>query len=210
MMLYYFEGKWKVASSGLPDASGKVFIESEDPVQPITDQEIQPTREHHKTKSDGTFADLFWRIFNEKGYKIPDETDKNMCFMFELATPKNKVIVNYTEDYLYLHGCRNLTNLYEDDPTPFALKYNWLCSPSFEFKSIEEVLEASKKLNPAYAEGFVIRDHKFQRVKVNLQHILFFHLFFCPFSFLCSSLHCRLNLHFMYKYPCLVGTIKEV
>jgi hypothetical protein len=31
-----------------------------------------------------TYSDVFWEIFNSKGYKIPDN-HTNYCFMFELT-----------------------------------------------------------------------------------------------------------------------------
>jgi len=86
--------------------------------------------------------------------------------MFELATPMNKVIVAYQVNHLHLHGCRNMTTLLEEDPLPFSQKYNWNLVPSHDFFSLDDVLAASKKLNAIYAEGFVVRDHKFSRIKI--------------------------------------------
>jgi hypothetical protein len=52
---------WNVASSSVPDASGKL-------------------------PNGKTFAQLFWDIWKTLGYKFPD--DKSMCYMFEMLTPR--------------------------------------------------------------------------------------------------------------------------
>lgn len=37
----------------------------------------------------------------------------------------------------------------------------------FEYKSLPEVVDAAKTLNPHFREGFVVCDHRFNRVKVS-------------------------------------------
>jgi len=118
------------------------------------------------TETVTTFSELFWKIWISKNYSLPDATDQDKCFMFELATLTNRVVVFYKEEHLYLHGVRNLSTLLEEEPENFAQKYNWTCSPSFNLNSLDEVIKAASALNPIEAEGFVVRDVHFNRVKI--------------------------------------------
>ena len=75
MTLYWYDGHWEVSSSGMPDAAGEM------------------------NGFNITFADLFWKVWNEElGYEIPRETD--CCFMFELMTPYNRVVVRHAKSDL--------------------------------------------------------------------------------------------------------------
>ena len=58
--LYYYKDEWHVQTSGTPDASGQVG-----------DTEF-------------TFAELFWKVFKEKGHKLPEKELYHCCFVFEL------------------------------------------------------------------------------------------------------------------------------
>eukprot|EP01130_Rhizamoeba_saxonica_P015273 TRINITY_DN6814_c0_g1_i3.p1 TRINITY_DN6814_c0_g1~~TRINITY_DN6814_c0_g1_i3.p1 ORF type:complete len:214 (-),score=45.01 TRINITY_DN6814_c0_g1_i3:12-653(-) len=89
-----------------------------------------------------------------------------MCFMFELVSQSNTIVVQYTEDNLLFHGCRNLDTLNEESPDFYAKKYNWNLPKYYEFESLEEVVDAAKRLDPLIQEGFVICDSNFNRVKV--------------------------------------------
>jgi hypothetical protein len=148
MTLYWYDGEWRVASSGTPDASGPV-----------------------NNDSSGTFADLFWRTWNELGYQPPMQKSL-CCYMFELMTPANRVIVPHTENRLVLHGVRQLIHDYpgfnynELDPATIAATNGWECVKSHPITSFEDCVRASEALNPMQCEGFIVVDAKFNRVKV--------------------------------------------
>lgn len=67
----------------------------------------------------------------------------------------------------YLHS-REVDTLQELHPEQFAEKYNWRLVKKYPMTNIDEVIEFSRNLNPLKAEGFVICDSKFNRVKVCL------------------------------------------
>jgi hypothetical protein len=69
--------------------------------------------------------DLFWGIFKACNYKLPGPEDQNKCFIFEVVTPRHKIIVDYNEDDLFLHGVREMESLLEEQPESYGLKYNW-------------------------------------------------------------------------------------
>lgn len=152
MVLYYYNNEWNVSSSGNPDASGD-----------CKDTKL-------------TYNKLFWKIFSELQYQIPDE--KNHCFIFELVSPLNKIIVNYDKNDLVLHGVRNLDTLIESDHITFAKKYNWNFS---NYEPYEYSLEHYKNIiddtNPHETEGVIVCDEFFKRIKIksikylNLAHM---------------------------------------
>lgn len=95
MTIYWYEGKWHVASQGKPDASGKVTclgvsvclffgftIYFRQQAPRLTDEEYQKLP---------TYAEVFWKIWNDLGYKLPSEEDRHLCFMFELELEQSIV-----------------------------------------------------------------------------------------------------------------------
>lgn len=59
-----------------------------------------------------------------------------------------------------------MKNFQEIFPEEIIKYTGWECVQFFEMKSIEECVEAAKKLNPMESEGFVVCDGKFNRVKI--------------------------------------------
>jgi hypothetical protein len=119
-------------------------------------------------------------LWDKLQYKLPEDTTK--CYMFEMISTRNKVIVTPDEDQMYLdkhlycvayfsiylHGARDLTTLQELPPKQLSERYGWKLVPEFisKFVSVEEVIQAARKLDPGKHEGFVITDAHFNRVKV--------------------------------------------
>ncbi|NJL66833.1 MAG: hypothetical protein HC894_08585 [Microcoleus sp. SM1_3_4] len=69
------------------------------------------------------FAELFWKVWQELGYQLPSATDE--CFIFELMTPYNRIVVQQANNRIALHGVRNIQTLRESDPSFWADKYGW-------------------------------------------------------------------------------------
>lgn len=94
--LYWYEDKWYVATRNVPDASGPI----------PTGVGVEQT----------TFAQLFWEIWYEMGYASIYEANpeiKNYCFMFELTSPYNEIVVKHKTSKITLLGCRKLETLQE-------------------------------------------------------------------------------------------------
>eukprot|EP01127_Copromyxa_protea_P024066 TRINITY_DN930_c0_g1_i4.p1 TRINITY_DN930_c0_g1~~TRINITY_DN930_c0_g1_i4.p1 ORF type:complete len:294 (+),score=44.09 TRINITY_DN930_c0_g1_i4:167-1048(+) len=138
--LYWYKGEWHVSSSGVPDASKGL------------------------TADGSTFAELFWGIWNSLDMRLPTET--HMCYMFEMLSKRNVIVVHPKKEEIVLHGVRNLETLQELDPAPISQKYAWPCAKTFDLKTLPDILLASKNLDPTEAEGFVVQDQNFNRVKV--------------------------------------------
>lgn len=142
MTLYYYDNQWQVSSSGTPDASGNI-----------------------SDISSSTFKDLFWKTWNEMGYTL-DYANKNYCYMFELCTPYNRIVVHHKTPKIVLHGARDLRSLKESNPIVEAHKNNWECVKTYNLQSWEDIIKVSKELDPMKSEGFVVCDCEYNRVKV--------------------------------------------
>lgn len=151
IQLYYYDGAWQVASSGMPDAAGQV------------------------NGFDRSFAELFWEVWNELGYKLP--TDTKICYAFELMTKYNRVIVKHEKSDIVLHGARDLSDLRELNPIVEAYNNKWKCVPTYPINTIEDALETAKTLDPMKSEGYVVCDAQFNRLKVKSpQYVAMSHL----------------------------------
>jgi len=140
MTLYWYDNEWQVSSSGMPDAQGEV------------------------SDFGFTFEKLFWDVWEELGYILPKDTSK--CYMFELMTPYNRIVVQHKKNSIVLHGVRDLKTLKELDPYFIALKHEWQCVCTFSLRNLDEILTVCKELNPIESEGYVVCDANFNRIKV--------------------------------------------
>ncbi|MGB3509133.1 MAG: T4 RnlA family RNA ligase [Microcoleaceae cyanobacterium] len=140
MVLYYYNDKWQVQSSGAADGSGKVY------------------------GFKFSFAQLFWQVWQELNYTLPEEID--YCFSFELLTPYNRIVVQQNKNNLVLHGVRNIKTLQEENPQVLAEKYGFNLVKIFPLSSWQNILKSAEKLEPLEAEGYVICDAKFNRIKI--------------------------------------------
>lgn len=139
--LYWYAGAWRVATNGLPDAGGPVGARG------------------------GTFGELFWDVWRKSGYRLP-ERDTGSCYMFELLTPWNRVIVPQKSSRLVLLGARDLSTGKEQRPEPIAQAHGWDCIQSLAMDSINACVAAAESLDPMSQEGYVVCDGEFRRVKI--------------------------------------------
>ena len=140
MTLYYYQGKWRVSSSGMADAAGEV------------------------NGFGYTFSELFWKVWQDKKYQLPRET--NCCFMFELMTPYNRIVVRQNNNNLVLHGVRDRLTLAESEPQLWSNKYGWETVETYPLQTLAEIIELTSKLDPMESEGYIVCDEKFNRIKI--------------------------------------------
>lgn len=140
MTLYFYDGEWQVATSGLPDASGNVL------------------------NTQDTFADLFWKVWGQLGYELPRDT--GVCYMFELMTPYNRVVVRHTRNRLVLHGARRLSDFKELNPIVVSHQNDWECVEIHSLETWDDIMSAVKELDPIQSEGFVVADTSYNRIKI--------------------------------------------
>lgn len=152
MTLYWYDGKWHVASSGTADAGGEV------------------------NGLNITFKDLFWKVWNESGYLEPWEDSMDYNFMFEMCTPYNRVVVPHKENSLHLIGVRNRVTGEEKPVEAFAHK-GWKIVRSFPLNSLDGILDSLKVIDGVKQEGYVVVDKAFNRQKIKSpQYVAIHHL----------------------------------
>ena len=146
ILLYYYDDAWQVATTGRADASGEVS---------------------GAKKQQTSFADLFWSTFRQLGYRLPT-CDGRFCYLFELMTRHNQVVVKHEKPRIVLHGIREVGVFPypEHLPEPFAAEYGWEVARTFPLSQLSEVLAACEPLEGTEAEGFVVTDQDFHRLKV--------------------------------------------
>lgn len=132
----YFNGIWKVSSSSHLD--GNCIIGS-------------------RVQKKIHFATLFWSIFKSKGYTL-SELNKSYCYMFELITPDNPIVIIYEYNDIILLGVRNMVTLDELD----------INSDEFSIYTKPKLYSDTNidNINPLFTEGFVIVGQNYTRKKI--------------------------------------------
>ncbi len=144
-LLYWneYSNSWDIGTQGTPDACG-----------PVGGWGF-------------TFKELFWKTWNELGYKLPDW--KESTWIFELCSSYNKIIVQHPTPRIVLHGQRRARGGHELS-YPFLIRagqeYNWEVVKAYDLSSFDAIVESCKEINPMSQEGYVVCDGTFNRVKV--------------------------------------------
>ena len=150
MSLYFYDGKWQIASSGRPDANGQLG------------------------SRDVTFAQGFWEVWSDSNLKLPPDSFAGWWFGFELMTPWNQIIVRHKTPRLVCIGARDSDGI---ERWPHDLPFDWPTVASFPLGSLEDVLHAATQIHPMNGEGFVVCDAHFRRVKIKSpQYVALHHL----------------------------------
>lgn len=144
--LYWYLNKWHVASSRTPDASGVLHDSSDAP----------------------TLADMFWKQWKSQGLVLPREVGRrHFCYMFELTSPNNIIIVRHKESKLTCLGARNLRNFSEISCEEVARTTGWPCvSAHSSLTSLAAAITAARQVDPTVSEGFVAVDAQWRRLKI--------------------------------------------
>ena len=156
MILYWHHEwqRWEVASSGTPLAGGAFGDE------------------------DVTFHDVFWETWNQLGYALPDPECTDACFMFELCTSGNRIVVMHENPRIVLHGARCLSSGKEwalGELADMAGEHGWELVRSFPISSADRCLRAASELDPIKCEGFVVVDAQFNRIKIKSPRYVVLH-----------------------------------
>lgn len=121
-----------------------------------------------------TFLDLILdAIHNAKldEHDLLEKLDHNYTYMFELVSPKSRVVIEYPDTKLYFLGARNNKTLTEEDVdnsnvesvkflrTNFAIPKRYLLNSYTAIKDAANMLEWTE-------EGYVVVDKYFHRVKI--------------------------------------------
>jgi hypothetical protein len=110
-----------------------------------------------------SFEELFWDTFLYMRYNIFD-LNPDYCYVFELCSPENRIVVKYDEPMLRLLAVRDRL----DDFNELNLKWfnrHWSVAEGFLFTDPEAVLAAANARGSDH-EGFIVCDANGNRVKI--------------------------------------------
>lgn len=142
-VLYHHAGRWRVATSGSPDASGDVH------------------------GFGITFRELFWRTWNAQGGADPNGLlNPDTCYILELTSPQNRVVVTYPEPRLTTLAARDRISgawIHERDVAPYI---GIRAVQSFPLGSLAEIAATFESMSPLAQEGYVVVDAAGARIKV--------------------------------------------
>lgn len=160
--LFYYDNKWHwITNNGwntnLPWKEMIKIPSKYTEIETDTCNTIQDLIDYCLTKNNATLSEF-----------APDYT-----YMFELISPKLRILVdNLKTDLIYL-GCRNIYN-YNEYPLniakamiPGIKKFNTV--KYFDLHNIDEVLQLCKSYKGDTDEGVVVVDDKFNRVKIKCE-----------------------------------------
>ncbi len=143
--VYEYAGQWHVATTGTPDAGG-----------PVNNGEI-------------IFAALFWEtlgLYLGEDWDAPPWESTDWCYLFELTTPHNRVVVNHLTASLTLLGVRDRASgqWVTDSDTVMARVVPVV--REFPLQSFADISATFDGMDPLQQEGYVVVDALGNRVKV--------------------------------------------
>jgi hypothetical protein len=140
-----------VATSGSPDASGKV--------------QQAGMRDGVVVRSGKSFADYFWETFTRDGGRLPSASD-HLCFAFELMGPLNRIVVVHERASLQLLAVRDRMTGEQYLPEAYVDLVGVHAVRSFPLTNLAEVRASFDHISPVSQEGYVVVDGSFNRVKI--------------------------------------------
>lgn len=151
--VYYNDGEWRIATNSTIDAR-------EANIQSFNSVGIS------------NFYDLFIYTLGILGVKDAffKNLDKDYTYMFELATPLNRVVIEHNNFDLYFLSARNIKTFKEEN-----LCFDLIKSPKeYKISNKDDVILAAKEL-PKDKEGFVVVDKDFNRIKIKSPNYILMH-----------------------------------
>jgi len=109
----------------------------------------------------------------------PTKDAKHHTFVFELTSPINRIVCNYSEAKLTLLAVRNNLTLEEDFPQNWIAKdeFGLDCAKVYSFDDVNHMIEVIRSWNPEDHEGVVVKDKNWNRVKIkNPSYVAYNHM----------------------------------
>ena len=142
---YEYAGAWHVATTGNPDAGG-----------PVNDSAY-------------TFAELFWEtlgLYEGEDWDTPPWESPDWCYLFELTTPHNRVVVNHLTAGLTLLGVRDRVSGQWVKTADTVMARVVPVVREFPLQSFADIQATFTGMDPLAQEGYVVVDAAGNRVKV--------------------------------------------
>jgi len=128
--MWFYRDEWHVSTKGSPDAGGQVG------------------------DNDFTFAELFWRVWNDRGLFVPDTLDHGRTLSFELCTLHNRVVCSQPEERIVLIGARDNASGRELHPDAYLGEIE-TCR-FYDLGNIDDIESTFKELPALEMEGYVV------------------------------------------------------
>jgi len=135
-----------------------------------------PCIEEVATKHARTYQDLVdYAIGENGGYGIFAKLPVNYTLMFELVSPRNRIVLPYEKTELFFIGVRDISTFMEIDVDEFKKAYDlpFKTPKRYDFSNIEDIIFTDGAIH----EGLVVRDAQFRRVKIKTEDYLYHHHF---------------------------------
>lgn len=144
--IFYDRGEWHVSTNGT--------IRAED-----------------ASAGDITYLDLFNKALQGIDWDW-DALNKDYCYMFELTSPFNHIVIKYEGIHLWYLGCRNMRTGNEES---IRLDFNGLLYPHvYSHHSLADCIAAAHEMGDD-EEGYVVVDANFNRIKIKGDEYLRLH-----------------------------------
>ena len=120
---------------------------------------------------DCTFRTLFEKSLEETcGKDFSTWTSTNLfrdtTYVFELTTPRNRIVVDYSDYRVTLIAARKTSSGKELDPIFVQAQVKISAATRYHLNSLDELVKFVKGRDPTKFEGVVVCDKGFQRIKV--------------------------------------------
>jgi hypothetical protein len=161
--LYWYGGSWQVQTSKLPAADGvlasvqKTFAEL---FWGVWDQQGNVLPAMAGDSDDEAAVEHGERVHHpsEPSVSAPNAgrcPQRHRCYMFELTTPDNVIIVRHHRKALVCIGARDLDTLEEISCEDIAEETGWATPRTFpQIRSLDVALAAAQDLNPVVRAHF--------------------------------------------------------
>lgn len=143
--LYYYKNEWRLCSNNTIDARTTFINDGKISMFDIFQKVLQ-------------YMKISWT-------ELQTKLDKNKCYIFELVSQNNIVVIDYGFERIYLIGVRDLNTQLEEN----IEKYITLGFPlptQFNFPSLDAGIEYVLNMRELNSEGLIAVDDQFNRVKI--------------------------------------------
>eukprot|EP01130_Rhizamoeba_saxonica_P009648 TRINITY_DN3933_c0_g2_i2.p1 TRINITY_DN3933_c0_g2~~TRINITY_DN3933_c0_g2_i2.p1 ORF type:complete len:248 (+),score=38.44 TRINITY_DN3933_c0_g2_i2:422-1165(+) len=116
-----------------------------------------------------TLGDMFWELWDQNNYNLPDINDKDKSFLFRVAAPFYCYSISNKSSDIQLWATYDISCLSEIDMTSFAQKYQWDCVENYESipaNNIGQIVQAARNLDPTVSPGYLVKDNENNRMTV--------------------------------------------
>ena len=135
----FHHGEWRVSTTGSPDAGGTLNVTNK------------------------TFSETFWEVFEQMGGST-EKLNPDHCYLFELCTPYNKIVVSHKTSKVVLLAIRSKDGTYQPRAPGIAGNIPWV--QKFDLSDIHAALKSFDTFDGSAMEGYVVEDGDHNRVKV--------------------------------------------